>query len=458
MSAASTFTILLVQRDAFACARFARGAQLVSLTRGPRPVNRSVAEAIEAGALPGGRIGGPVWVLLDEVSVHTLSLPARTVRGLGDGEIEQALGYEAQMLSGLSAAEAALAWRTLPSSPASPSYNGERWFWIAQMPRAERDELERALRVQGARLLGLAHACGLPARLGARTRADGTWKRLEVWPDVTAEIESTAEDAIHVRIQRADPTRRRRDGAGTLPETEQLVAHAHAASPSLDEDVATFALDDENALSTFLCAWATVLASDPRSVPVLLAPARPVATRTIVAGAVASTLLAAGACFWHFRTLAREREEAASELALVTRPTEQRNAAVAERSTLESELTALARERETLEASVAACAWTADFPVLALDALASARPAGLAVEEIELAWRGSRVRGVCTEPGLVDRLSSSVAHQLADHGCVAAPRSKRLRGDKSGVYEFEIEIVPARVATPAPRAIVEAAR
>ncbi|MFN0244980.1 MAG: hypothetical protein ACKVWV_19015, partial [Planctomycetota bacterium] len=448
------FTIVFVQRDSFACARFARGAQLVSLERCPRPVNRSVAEVVEAGALPGGRIRGPVWVLLDDVYVHTLALAARTVRGLGDDEIEQALGYEAQMLSGFSATEAALAWRALPSSPMS---DGERWFWVAQTPRAERDELERALRAQGARLLGLAHAGGLPARLGTRTRDDGTWKRLEVWPDVTAEIESTAEDVIHVRIQRADPTRRRRDGAGTLPETEQLVAHAHAAPPSLDEDVALFALDDESALSTFLCAWASVLATDPRSVPVLRAPARPVAMRTIVAGAIASTLFAAGACFWHYSTLARERADAQSELALVTRPTAQRSEAIAERTKLESERTALAHERETLEASVAACAWTADFPARALGALASARPAGLAVEEIELAWRGSRVRGVCTEPGLVDRLSSSVAHELADHGCVVAPRSKRLRDDGSGVYEFEIEILPAPVATSAPRA-AEAAR
>lgn len=441
------FTVLVVLRGQLARAEFERGSppKLARFDRGPNPAHASLAELVERMSLPGGDVRGPVWIVTDELFSRTLELEAGLVHGLDDEALAGALAYEAQLLSGLAASDAALGWRATGAS------RDPRTFWISQLARAELEQLTHELAERGAKLLGVVPAAGLPRRLTAPEADDGTtWRRVETWPELAVDVESSADGPVNVRVRPVANARARRETPSGLPVVESLSAGGLTAAPApreLDLD------KDEAALAEWISAWALVLAGGDAPAPVITPAERPVAPRTLVLAATCLALVAAGACWLHHAGEQSTLRELRAAALTTAQPAERVSSAQRERSTLDAQIAELERALQAAEASRSACAWSADAAARWMELLAELRPAGVRVEELDLGWRGSVARGLSADAAAVDALASALTKALAAQGCLSSANSKhwRARADGGGAYEFQIGIGGANAAPPPPR-------
>jgi hypothetical protein len=444
MSPRSEPTILLVQREFIARADFTRGAGTsgVTVSRAARPASDDLAGHVESALALAGRPKGPVWLLTDDVFSQTVSLSARQMKHLDDDEVAQALAYEAQLLSGIEAAESVVAWKPMSNDGI------ENEYWITAMPRTERSRIDQAIRGAGGKLAGIVHPIGLPRPIADGVDSASAWKRVETWHELWAEVESATGGTTKVRVRRTDPTRRHRELRNDAAPTEMLVAGAQA--PATDATVAR--LDDDNVLSRWLAGWSSVLAETAPPVPVLAPETRAIPVRTQIIAALSGAVLAIVACAAHYMTLRARADDRTRELAEVSKPAELK-------ATTEQAIAGARKEVDALRASAAdrearkPRGWTPGIPGRVLELLASDVPTGLTVDAFEIGWRSSAIRGLCIEPHLADRLGASLVGAFAIDGYAVSPSTKKLRvdGPGTGLYEYEIEIQPsgARWAAPA---------
>lgn len=444
--ARSKFTLFIVLRGQLARAEFERGVppKLVRFERGPLPAHGSLAELFESATLPGGEPQGPLWIVTDEVFTRTLELDAALVAGLDDAALGSALAYEAQLLSGLAASDAVVAWR------ATGATRDPRTYWVTQLARTEFEQLASDLAARGGELRGIVHAAGLPHRFTAPAAGEtGAWRRVESWPELGVEIEGSESGTLAVRVRPTGGARTRRETAAGANVVESLAAGGLAAAPApreLDLD------KDEAALAEWATAWAHVLATGDVPVPALVPAERPVALRTLASAALALALVALAGCWLHQRAQQDTLRELRAAALSTSQPAERVSTAQRERANIETQIAALERALALADAGRTNCAWSADAAARWMELLAELRPAGLRVEELDLGWRGSVVRGLAVDAATIDVLASSVTNALGADGCSATATSKRWRAlpDGGGVYEFELGLGgPERVAAPA---------
>ncbi len=439
MSARSDSTILLVLRDFIAradCPRAAvRGAARV--VRAPRPATDDLAQLAASALALGARPRGPVWLLAEDIFSQCVTMNARALRNLGDADVGQALAYEAQLLSGIEAAESAFAWTPVASDGI------ESEFWITAMPGVERERVDAAIRNAGGRLAGIAHPVGLPRPLAPGVAADAAWKRIETWHELWAEVESGARGPATARVRRADPTRRHREARGDVAPTELLVAGPATTAQPAPSDAFVARLEDEVALTTWLESWSPVLEDVKSTVPILSPPARPVSLRARVAGSIALATVVLGACSLHYATLRSKESELTRELARVSEPAERKARDERAVAAIQAEIEQLRADAAERASRARPAGWTARLPAQLMELLASETPNGLTVNEFELGWRSSAIRGLCVEPHLADRLGGALARAVAVDGFAVSPSTKRMLANaSSGLYEFQIDLAP----------------
>jgi len=121
---------------------------------GTRHTDTLADATVQALNLDGGK-PRQVYVLLDEVFTQNIALNVSQTAGLNPVEVERALAFEVEPLSGIIPFESALGYRALDVK------NGQRQFAISQCPISVRDGIQTALRDQGVKLLGICHPRGL---------------------------------------------------------------------------------------------------------------------------------------------------------------------------------------------------------------------------------------------------------------------------------------------------------
>lgn len=152
MSAPNEITILLVLRGLLARADGSRAE--LSLWKRTRPSDeKSLSEWVEEAAGLGNRLRGPVWVLTDDAFSQVIQVASGAVKDLGEAELAKALAMEAQILSGIPAKDSVVAWRPLAGGG---GHDAE--FWVTQMLRSERNQVDEAVRRLGGRLAGIGPA------------------------------------------------------------------------------------------------------------------------------------------------------------------------------------------------------------------------------------------------------------------------------------------------------------
>lgn len=137
----------------------------VDLNKGMSPTPKvatrqtdSLPDAVLQALMLDAGVPRQVYVLLDDVFTQTIALNVSQTAGLGPLEVERALAFEVEPLSGIVPFESALGYRMLDAK------SGQRQFAIAQCPLQVRDTIQQTLRGQNVKLIGICHPRGLVER------------------------------------------------------------------------------------------------------------------------------------------------------------------------------------------------------------------------------------------------------------------------------------------------------
>lgn len=294
---------------------------------------------------------GAVFVVSSFVATQGLSVSTPKIGGLAEKDLDQALSFEAEALSGLNPFES-----TLSAVPLGES-DGQRHFWITQMVSQELQQLDEVLSRHRITLAGVVHAGGLPRPLATRCPGE-PWQRVEVWNDTLfcLDISASAERRLQLipTAPNRDPWEALADDwfneRGPTSHRETLVADPVWLRAARSDGQS---LDEEPVLRSFLAAWALELSQPQARVPIIRPAPRPMAesTRCSLAGGLllATSLLCLMHWFWLARQI-RSLEERGRE---AQQPSRQWQALRTETGELEKQLsqmdTEVVRTRELLE-------------------------------------------------------------------------------------------------------------
>ncbi|HEX4132439.1 MAG TPA: hypothetical protein VHZ24_20580 [Pirellulales bacterium] len=470
----ASHTILLLTQEQLVRADF-RGGALAGLWRSARPVGEELPSMIEAALQLTPARARRVWVLCSDVWTQMLSLAASTVQGLGDAELARALTFEAESLSGLSALDSETAFVPLGGEA------GQRTFWIGQLPRWQRDQIDEIVRQAGGTLLGIAHPAAMPAAFTSATNGpggqtgmsaprDGVWRRVELWSNMVVGIEgSGAAGPARVHVLSTNPRSGTWQGSldrwwsaeGALVAEEFLLEDPKFTTPAGPGEV--LVLDSDAALETYLVRWSQCLAGKP-AVPMLTMPRRPLSKQQRTAIAVALAAVVGAGVVIDRTTLLRKIDEANGATAAIKAKQAQLAAVKKQSDDLNKETDKKRKEVDKLRDDVKFTESTLQRYQLRharlLALLSEYCPSDLIVESIEYDNGQMTLHGVCLGADASNRLASALGDELSEIGWQVQPPEKEagaLLVNDGEPWDFEVQLVdqlpgvvvpPAKMARP----------
>ena len=449
MSAPSS-TILFIGHQTLARAD-RRGADAAVVTTSARPPGRDdLPGLVEAAARLGGPLAGRVWVLAEDLFAQTVELPTAALTGLSNADISQALAFEVQTLSGTAAAEAVVAWLRAPADGATSD------FWIAQIPRGEREQIDVTVARLGGRLAGILYPAGLPAPL-LEAPAGKPWRRVEYWHDgvATTTGSPTTGDgraAISTRLVRGDPNRWRIEPTTEDLHDEVLLGTRLRVEPTTITTLITD-LRQPADLTRWLSAWAELVTAEAgRSVPVIRRPAKPLPRAVLVAVAAVLLVLVGGAAWFDFRQRRAEQQRVGMEIQQAQAPARRLAEAQRERMSIEEELDKL--RAAAAPSSGPDLATLKRLPAIQLAAIAACRPDHVAVSELTIGLERTAVAGRCLQPAAADRFATALAEELEPQGFAVSAATKLVgAADERGhTVAFSLSLIPPSGLKAAPAA------
>lgn len=399
----------------------------------PEPTLRQIWEA----RAPGGEtlpvlaeaafmLGVPrkawVYVLYAGASTQLLQVPSGKVAGLEGDDLNNALSFEAESISGLNPFDSSLA-----SVPAGSS-GGDRSYWVTQVGQADLGQIQETLLQRRAYLRGVLHPGGLMRAMGHSTSG---WQRVELWNDVVVAVDGSSPQSVRVNVIGSAPSR-----GMWRPQVEQwygptpsdravMVADSsliqYAEGPSLS-------LDEESVLRQWLTEWAVELAGDRVRVPLVRPAPRPMPDSQRLALAVALALTAGGICVGHYFFLQARDRMLRGELEKAEAPTKLLAAFKAQANTLQTELESVRRESRELRDLREFWKDTLDKEhrrhATLLATLARATPADLAIVTINEHAGELHVTGLSMTPD-VPGFATNVAAAVEPFGWRIEPPRRR---------------------------------
>lgn len=152
-------TLLFISANKVARADFGRGV-LLDLWQTERPDVDDIGILVEVAGKLGPRLRGAVWILWSELFAHALRLDAKAV-GLEGTELQSALAFEAEPISGIGGFESVVAYQQMGAD------KGEREFWVLQARRSDVELLRDTVSAMGGRLAGITAPAGIDVVLPA---------------------------------------------------------------------------------------------------------------------------------------------------------------------------------------------------------------------------------------------------------------------------------------------------
>lgn len=424
------YTLLLITPHRLARADMGRGAPPfpLGLHQQPCPLIDDLPTLVETALRQGGPPGRRVWVLSSMVWTQTLQVSAGTTAGVKPAELQQALRYEAEALSGMNAMDTALGYLPVAAMDSGQS------FWITQMLASVREQVAVIIRQAGGTLAGVCHPGGLPQPLADNLPADAPWQRIELWSDTIVGIHTHVPGATQHLILNTPPQRDRwqasiapwRDRCGSVAHRELLLG----AEPFYVPDMAPqFTLENEAHLLTWFTAWAHCLVSRQPAVPVVPPPTRQMARQRQVFMAAALGVITLGACVAHFTWLGRQRQERSAALQRLQEPAKALSASQKQATELEKDVTTLRERVQGLQRDVQRLA--DDLPRQRqrfgrlLELLATQQLDDLLVQAIDQQEGHVVVRGIALQPHLAAQFASALTPALQEYGWRVQPPTQQ---------------------------------
>lgn len=360
---------------------------------GSPPSSEGLAVLADAAFALGPVTRRTVYILTTFVISQNLMIAKAKTQGLERADLQSALGFEAESMSGLNPFDSALG-AVLAGQEGSDSI-----YWISQMSLGELNELRSGFARKRVDLRGVLHPGGLPRSLADEPShsESRSWQRLEIWPEHLICL-AGAPDSIKAHLIGVPPTR-----VGWRSEVEQwfepLAEGQSRQCLAPDAQLLSFgegggySLSEDAVLKAWLTGWALELTAGVPRVPVIVPARAPMADRRrfAIAGAVAVGV--AGICGLHSMWMQGKARRLEGELARMQLPINHLAALKAREDQLATE--SARRQAEAMELRELQSIWAdtllkeqhrhANF----LAAIADAAPLNL------------MVTGIAEQPGLV---------------------------------------------------------
>jgi hypothetical protein len=447
-------TLVVLTRDRLIRADFGSAGDAAprALSIRERPHIDDPATLVEMALTAEKRKPGRVFVLSSDVWTHTLSMATATLHGMSQPELLQALSFEAEPLSGLSAFESVAAAVPLGDSA------GQRTFWMIGVASLVRDQIQEAVRAAGGKLAGILHPGGLPYVMESPPPAMPVG-RVEFWPSATVRVVPRDGELSKCRIDdsgaasawfAAADAWRSESGASRAT---VLLADGEIPVDAAPDECASLA--DEELLRPWLAGWNRALAEKSPKVPVVGAAVRPLTKqqRTAIAGILG--VVALGVCYAHTQYVASETAELAVKQARLAAPGQELAQIKQQITKLEADQKKALEESQKLEAEVRHVeeVFDAHRRRLAdlLRRLADDSSHDWVLQKIEGTGAEIKLTGTTMHPEHISLLAEGMSTDLARHGWTVEPPMQTARNlaDDGGPWKFELRLRDLNSLQPA---------
>lgn len=402
MSKRSECTIFLITESEVVRADFAgrRKLKLVDFQKHSRDVSLTASESLQL--VLGGKRKAGRNCLVFETSVwsQVVSVPQRSIEDIQPEELQNALKFEVETLSGVDAEYSALGIFRLQDDNLSQAS-----FWINVANRDLFESVSQTLKSKGAKWVSLAHPAGFA---GDRSR---TTKRIELWENVAILMDGKSPQTIagltpHWLEQLGlSGEKKNLDRVSILVQNSELIGE--------ETEISTFrSLENEEALRS----WLTSAARRGQSETVNTFPLVKTFDRVVAGSALSTTfyrliavVLVGLFCFAHWSWLEQNQKKVDQEIARLEAPAKDKRG-------FDQQLAQTLEQRSNLELDSAASKarmkkieYLLEFQKgrlgKLLEQLKILRTTDLVINEIRLHEKGIVVSGLT--------LKSKSAHELA---------------------------------------------
>ena len=452
MATRGSLTILLITAERLVRAdiRAGRSSPACQVYQQPRPAVDDLPSLVEATVHLGPKKIHRVLLLCSDFWTQTLPLSAGTAGSMSKAELSQALAFEAEPFSGISAFD------SLGSCVSLPVEGDQRHFWFTQVMASLWEQVEYVVEQAGGKLVGAAHPAGLLQSLRADAPQRARWQRVELWPEAVVCLHGEASTPLRVHIINSAPQPGLWEadadawfGRFDPPDVRETLLGTERVPPGdvagADGDI-LLDLGDEAALEGWLGAWAEQLAARLPGVPLIRPAPKPMqnSTRFAIAGLLGIAVLLP--CLGHYWWAGSTTRRAEEQLTSVKRPAEELEKVKKQAGELEKQLGALKQQTATMSADLEKCRGALDAQrermVRLLAALAESAPDEFVIQAIDGQRAGIRVRGICLRPDQANQLALAMDEKLRPLGLrvhLPEKQAQYLLAD-GGPYVFDLLI------------------
>lgn len=303
----------------------------------------TLADAVQAvveksGAEKLGKLAPKTLVLATDVWSQILSLPRISLGGMEADELEAALRFEAETLSGIEIDDLSLGYTSLGA------VGDFEQFWVNVVRQSELEAINAYLEKQGCREITLAHPAGF-AHSGNEP-FDGVTS--EFWDELVYLLTHNGSQLSKVKQATAIPAEN----------CERLLIATQRTVDASQFPKSTRTLDNDDAILQWLADVAAVHdARLEKGVAPVLRKAQPrsgTPLRHFTAAVLALAVL--GFCFWHWNYMTSQKLRVTQEIARIKQPAQDKKgydaeviAILQDRAEVETEYQKLDVERKRIE-------------------------------------------------------------------------------------------------------------
>lgn len=423
-------TILFLNRESIVRADLpSRSSDSLILLQGERPPVDDVSIVIESALRLGGPCGKKVWILDTDLWTQILPLPLSAIRQSKGNEIAQALKFEAEALSGISAFDAEIGYQELNT------VNGEKNFWCSVVSSSQFNQCAELIEAENSRLMGYLHPSACPRPLQSTVKDPQRWRRLEIWPDLICGVVAGSGGSLEKKLINADPEsgywlsewQEWSAAIGEVDAKEALSLGAMTHSP--DEDSVHFDLSNNDILNQFLMSWAQAFLAPSSQFAYIIPPRKPIAKPVLIgASAIAALITLALCCAHHTLQL--------NQISAIKKETEKAELPAKNIAEIDNKLKRLKNEQKKLTKDIDQLAkkvkagqsilsvQRARFAHL-LAEVARNLPEGAVLEGLETKNGSVTLRGLCSNPEKSHKLATLLAKSLEkDSWTVGGPKTE----------------------------------
>jgi hypothetical protein len=398
-----------------------------------------------------GPLGRKVWILFMRLPALLISVPTMQVRDIEPALLTQALQFEAEGMTGMSALETKVAFGFLQAE------NEMSDFWFTQIEKLAWDDLQKAVKQRKCQLGGVLNPGAMPAAL-SDPEAD-EWLRLEAWSNQLIALHRS-EARLGLQVFNYDSPHWRGELEQWLREREPVKISETLLNNRIEMLPPTrqaLTLHNESDMTAWFSGWAQCLIRRSGEGAAVL---RPAGSRNMdavwMAGSGVAALLLCGLHAGWFVHQQNYFERETQRLAQVEK----------DMTALRKQITEINEQKEKLETRLNKS--SADSipgtirklqqrPALLLLALAENRDERLIIETLSSQGEEVEIGGITLQPHIGNQLAGALGESLRDLNWkvdLPAKRNMGLYGDEPGPWSFTLKLADQGIpgfAEPAAR-------